>query len=159
MAEETKCARCLQLMAPDDSVTFEGKKIVHLDCLRPRDLTPEERALLYVYCWSHVAAKCVDCGQSFRLRELAADASGDHVFVCPRCHADMTEGLRGHLYGCGTLPGEVRRRAQEVRDAARKLVKQGIELTDRADVLIREAEAAIAALRETVRRIARRPTY
>ena len=155
----TTCARCLQLITPDDSVAFKGKNIVHLDCVRPRDLAPEERALLYEYCWGHVAAKCVACEQSFRLRELAADPSSDHVFVCPRCRADMTEGLRDHLYGCGTLPGEVRRRAQEVRDAARKLVKQGIELTDRADVLIREAEAAIAALRETVRRLERRPTY
>ena len=155
---EAKCARCLRVMTPDDSVTFEGKKIVHLDCLRPRELTPEERALLYVYCWGHVAAKCVGCGQSFQLRELAADPSSDHVFVCPRCRADMTDGLRGHLYGCGILPEEVRRRAQEVRDAACKLVKQGVELSDRADVLIREAEAANAALRETMRRIARRPT-
>jgi len=113
----TKCARCLQLMAPDDSVIFEGKKIVHLDCLRPRDLTPEERSLLYLYCWGHVAATCVPCEQSFRLRELAADPSSGHVFVCPRCRADMTEGLRDHLYGCGTLPGEVRRRALEARDA------------------------------------------
>jgi hypothetical protein len=50
------------------------------------------------------------------------------------------------------LPEEVRRRAREVRDAAHKLVKQSAESRDRADVLMREAEAAIAALRETMSR-------
>jgi hypothetical protein len=57
--------------------------------------------------------------------------------------------MRGHLYSCAMLPEEVRRRAREARDAAGKLIKQA---ADRADSLMREAEAAIAALRETMRR-------
>jgi hypothetical protein len=52
------------------------------------------------------------------------------------------------------LPGEVRRRAREARAAAQRLVKNSHQLSDRADVLMREAEAAIAALRETMRRVA-----
>jgi len=52
------------------------------------------------------------------------------------------------------LPGEVRQRAQEARDAARRLVKESGQLRDRADVLMRESEAAIAALRETMQRTA-----
>jgi len=50
----------------------------------------------------------------------------------------------------------VRRRAQEARDAARHLVKQGQQLRDNADVLIREAEAELHALRVTLRRPAAR---
>jgi galactokinase len=60
--------------------------------------------------------------------------------------------MRGHLFSCAMLPEEVRQRAREVRDAARRLVKHSSELRDHADVLMREAEAAIAALRETMRR-------
>ena len=64
---------------------------------------------------------------------------------------DLTEQLREHLYNCLMLPGEVRRKAREARAAARRLVKES-QLSDQADVLTREAEAAIAALRETMRR-------
>jgi hypothetical protein len=50
------------------------------------------------------------------------------------------------------LPAKVRRRAQEVRDSAHRLVKESSQLHDQADVLMREAEAAIEALRETMQR-------
>jgi hypothetical protein len=56
-----------------------------------------------------------------------------------------------HLYGCSMLPAEVRRRAQAAREAARSLVKQSGQLNDRVDVLLREAEAALYALRDTMR--------
>jgi len=52
------------------------------------------------------------------------------------------------------LPEEVRRRAQALRDAARKLAKESSELRDHADVLMQETEAALAALRETMQRTA-----
>jgi hypothetical protein len=64
------------------------------------------------------------------------------------------KSVRAHLYTCATLPEEVRARAREVRDAARRLVKEGEQLRHISDVLMREAEAALAALRETMRRIA-----
>jgi hypothetical protein len=62
----------------------------------------------------------------------------------------------------------VRRRAREARAAARRLVKESHQLSDRADVLTRETEvalaehrallryarAALAKLRETMRRLA-----
>jgi hypothetical protein len=53
------------------------------------------------------------------------------------------------------LPEEVRLRAQEARDAARRLVKDSGQVRDQADVLMREAEATIAALRATMQRTAR----
>jgi hypothetical protein len=59
--------------------------------------------------------------------------------------------LREHLYTCLMLPGEVRRKAREARAAVRKFVKESL-LSDQADVLMPEAEAAIAALRETMQR-------
>jgi len=49
------------------------------------------------------------------------------------------------------LPEELRRRAQAVREAAQSLTKESRELRDISDVLIREAEAALHALRETMR--------
>jgi len=74
----------------------------------------------------------------FRLAQLAADTLGSRTNLCPRCRRDLTESVRGHLYGCAMLPAEVRRRAQEVRDAARRLVKESQVLPERSDVLIRE---------------------
>jgi hypothetical protein len=49
------------------------------------------------------------------------------------------------------LPVAVRRTAQAAREAARSLVKQSQQLSDAADVLLREAEAALYALRDTIR--------
>lgn len=54
------------------------------------------------------------------------------------------------------LPAEVREQAQRVRDAARRLVKESHQLSDRAEVLTLEADGAVAALRETMELTARR---
>ena len=151
---QQKCPRCLRSLWPDDTVTVNDERIAHLDCQRPRDLSREERVLLFRYCWGHVVAKCAACDQSFPQQQLGSDLLGHRTHLCPRCRADLTEGLRGHLYACTMLPEEVRRRAQEARDAARRLVKQSRQLSDCADVLMREAEAAVDALRETMRRAA-----
>jgi len=65
----------------------------------------------------------------------------------------LTASVREHLYQCALLPEDVRRVARKARDTARILVKESRELKDNADVLMREAEAAVAALRETVRKL------
>jgi len=62
------------------------------------------------------------------------------------------DSTREHLYACAILPEAVRARAQQVRDIARKLVKESERLSSVAYVLMAEAEAAIAELRETMRR-------
>ena len=111
--------------------------------------------LLFRYCWGHAVAKCPACDQSFRQHQLGADLLAHRTYLCPRCRTDLTEGLRGHLYACAMLPEEVRLRAQEARDAARRLVKDSGQVRDQADVLMREAEATIAALRATMQRTAR----
>lgn len=166
--DHSKCPRCLQVLSPDDTVAFETERIVHIDCARPRDLSPEERAILFRYCWAHAVARCVACAQDFRQQELGADFLGHRAHICPRCRADLTESLRGHLYRCGALPGELRDRTREAREAAAKLIKRSRELVDRTDVLkreseawlaadrglMREARAALSALRETMRRAA-----
>ena len=90
----------------------------------------------------------------FRLRELASqDLFGVRLHVCPWCRGDLTDSVRVHLYGCVTLPTEVLRRAQASREAVQRLVKQS---GDAPDVLIREAESALHALRETRRQPANR---
>ena len=107
--------------------------------------------LLFKYCFDHAVAECASCSQDFRQQELASDLLGYRTNLCPRCRMDLTERLREHLYDCSMLPGEVRWRAREARAAARRLVKES-QVSDQADVLMREAEAAIAALRETMQR-------
>jgi hypothetical protein len=52
------------------------------------------------------------------------------------------------------LPAEVRRRAQEIRAASQQLVKQSGQFHDRADVLMREAEVAVALLRDAIKQSA-----
>jgi hypothetical protein len=55
------------------------------------------------------------------------------------------------------LPAELRERAKKVRDAARRLVRATThQLADRAAILMREAEAAVAVLRETMQQMAQR---
>jgi hypothetical protein len=147
-----RCPRCEQVISADDTVQLVDSGMTHVDCLRPRDLGPEERALLFRYCWGHAGAKCIACAKNYRHQELGADVLGQRTNLCPRCRADLTESMRGHLYSCAMLPEEVRRRAREARDAARKLLKQSAQSRDLADVLMREAEAAIAMLRATMRR-------
>jgi galactokinase len=49
------------------------------------------------------------------------------------------------------LPAEIRRRAQEVREAAQHLVKESQQLRDTSDVLIRDAEAALFARLRSLR--------
>jgi hypothetical protein len=73
----------------------------------------------------------------------------------PNWRTDLTDSTREHLYACTMLlPEAVRVRAQEVREIARKLFKEGERISSVAYVRIAEAEAAIAALRETMQRTA-----
>jgi hypothetical protein len=151
---QPKCSRCGRMVSPDDSFEFHGVDIIHDDCQQVRGLRRDERVLLYRYCWNHAVAKCVACGESFRQDELGADVFRRLNSLCPRCRGDLTQSLRGHLYSCPLVLPILRQRVQEARDAACRLVKESIQGTDRADVLMREAEAAVAALRETMRRLA-----
>ena len=144
------CPRCNQAISADDTLAFNGDQIFHLNCQRTRDVSPEERVLLFRYCRDHAVAKCVACAASFQQYDLGADPLGSRFYLCPRCRADLTASIRTHLYTCRIVPDEVRQRAQTVRDAARILVKQSDGLRDRADVLMRVAEAAAAALRQTM---------
>jgi hypothetical protein len=144
-----KCPRCMQVISADDTVQLVDDGVAHVDCQRPRDPSPDERALLFRYCREHAVAKCPACAASFRQEELGADLVAHRANLCPRCRADLTESVRSHLYGCAMLPEEMRQRAREARDAAGKLIKQGRQT---ADGLMREAEAAITALREVMQR-------
>src|SRR5436190_23490467 len=108
----TKCPQCLQQISTSDSLTFHGDDIIHLDCRRPRNLSPDERVLLFTYCFDHEVAGCPACGQRFRQYELMSDLIGNHTHLCPRCSADLTGSLRAHLYTCVSLPEELRRAAR-----------------------------------------------
>src|SRR5438445_7703844 len=154
MADQTPatCRECSRTISPGDTLVFGYGRLGHLVCRRPRVLSGEERTLAFLYCRDHEVAECSTCTRRFRLRELVSqDQFGVRLHACPWCHTDLTDSIRAHLYGCAMLPVDIRRRAQVAREAARSLVKQSHQLSDAADVLLREAEAALHALRETMR--------
>ena len=155
MADALTCPLCLQRLSPEDSVVVAPDgALSHVDCREPRALSLEERLSLVCYCSDHAVAECSRCRHTYRVNQLLSDYLRGGAHLCPGCHADMTESIRAHLYTCATLPEGVRKRAQAAREAARALVKQSWQLRDRADVLMRETEATIAALRDTWRQAA-----
>jgi hypothetical protein len=154
---QVNCAKCSQPIALTDVIESNNGHPSHVDCKRPQVLTPEERALVFVYCSGHVVARCPACDVSYRYTELAADIlGGGRTNMCPRCRRDLTEAVRAHLFRCAMLPSEIRFRAQAMREAAQRLVKATQQVSDRSDVLIREAEIALfekqRALREAMSR-------
>jgi hypothetical protein len=148
---QVRCSTCSRPIAVTDVVQSSGGSLAHRDCARAHGLTPEERALLFVYCSNHFVARCHSCGLAFHMTELAADPLGGRTNLCPRCRKDLTESIRGHFYSCVTLPSEMKQRTQEVRDAAQLLIKRSQELADQSDVLIREAEALLVERQQALR--------
>ncbi|PYN36970.1 MAG: hypothetical protein DME01_06255 [Candidatus Rokuibacteriota bacterium] len=118
--------------------------------MEPQMLTVDERAVLFYFCLNHAVARCLACARSFQLSELTADLLSGRTHLCPQCRRDLTDNVRSHLYGCAVLPAEVRQKAQTLREAARHLVKESRQLRGRADVLAREAEAAVEANRRAL---------
>jgi len=73
---QVNCPRCSQPIALTDIIESNDGLLSHVDCKRPKVLTPEERALVFVYCSGQVVARCPACDVSFRYNELAADILG-----------------------------------------------------------------------------------
>jgi len=127
-------------------VTLDGMPSHH-DCRAPRALSSDERFAL-AYCFDHPVADCARCRRGYREVDLVAHSL---THFCPSCRQDLTASIRAHLETCAMVPEEVRRRARAAREAAETLIKRSHELADRADVLMREAEATLAELRDTRR--------
>jgi hypothetical protein len=144
------CARCARTIGPGDTIMFGAGGLCHIDCRRPRALSTEERALLFLHCGDHTV-ECAPCASSFRLSELGSDLRG-HTNLCPQCRQDLTDSARAHLHKCDMVSEEVRRRAQAVRVASERLVKESCEPGDAADVLRQDVETALQALQEAMRR-------
>src|SRR5262249_6675977 len=70
--------------------------------------------------------------------------------MCPRCHQDLTEAIRAHRFRCSMRPPRCNSERGPWREAAHRLVKESQELRDKADVLIREAEAALFEARKAL---------
>ena len=122
-------------------------------------MTPEERALVFVYCSGHVVARCPACDTSFRYTELAVDIlGGSRTNMCPRCRRELTEAVRAHLFRCAMLPSEIRLRVQAMRDAAQRLVKEPQQLGELSDVLIPEAENALFEKQRALREVMSKKT-
>ena len=146
----------------DDTITLDSDEIMHLSCRRPRELSREERTLLFHYCIGHAVADCRPCAEGFRQHELATDLSGNHTHLCPRCRADLTDSIRAHPYACAMLPEPVRIKTQALREFTQKVIEQSQKPADHAGqailvadhALIREAKTALASLRDAMRRAA-----
>jgi hypothetical protein len=129
------CLNCARVIWSDDTLVIEQGRPAHLDCERPRALSPEERILLFAYCREHAVAQCKDCVTRFclqelagvervRLRALALDPISKRIHLCPLCREDLTDSVRAHIYGCALVPEDVRRRAQAAREMTQRLVKR-----------------------------------
>src|SRR5262249_24473533 len=116
MEQSRICLGCSKVVLAGDTIVLALGRIAHFDCTRPRILGPEERSLLYRYCWERAVANCEPCARRYRPSELASDLLSDRDQLCPRCRTDLTESVRAHLYACAMLPEEVRRRAREARE-------------------------------------------
>jgi len=146
---DVKCQLCQRVNSPDDTIMSEGYGMAHVDCGRPRGLSPEERVLLYVYCWDHEVAECAACTRTFRQAELGSDPFGSRTYECLHCRADLTASIRAHLTACAMLPEQLRRKVKAAREVTQRLIKRSYQLSERADVLMREVEAALEALNKT----------
>src|SRR5262249_10996649 len=153
---DIKCSLCQQGILPDDTVGSVGYGMAHVDCKRPRRLSPEEHVLLYVYCCDHAIAECAACGESFRQEDLGAAPFASRTYECLQCRADLTESIRAHLAACSMLPEPLRRRVEMAREVTQRLIKRSYQLSERADVLMREVEAALDELNETRKRSRRK---
>src|SRR5262245_12755530 len=58
---QVKCTKCSQPIALTDIFESNNAQLSHIDCKRPQALTPEERALVFVYCSGHVVAQGPAC--------------------------------------------------------------------------------------------------
>lgn len=152
------CPACGQVISTDDTVSFsvDSRTLTHVDCRRPRTLTPEERLLIATYCRDHPVASCSACDRNYRLPELVSAVVDGDTHSCPFCRRDLIDNIRVHLYACTTLPARVLQRAQSLRESAQLLVKRSCELSDRTDVLMRHTEEAIQSLRTAMRESQRR---
>lgn len=148
---QVQCGKCSRRIGITDVVESSDGHLSHVDCKRPNVLSPEERALVFVYCSAHIVAYCPACDLRLPFGELAADPLGGRTNLCPRCRRDLTETVRAHLFNCVTLPTEMRQRTREVREAAQKLIKRSQQAMDRADVLLREAEAHLFERQQALR--------
>jgi hypothetical protein len=114
----------------------------------------DERAALLVHCHDHPVAVCPGCSAALQASEIGNDLILGRRDFCPRCSEDLTAALRQHLTDCTWMQvqrREVRERAQELQEQARKTSKVSQQLLDRADVLAREAEVAQQKSRDVKR--------
>jgi hypothetical protein len=79
---QVNCAKCAQPIALTDIIESHHGQLSHVDCNRPHVLTPEERALVYLYCSDHTVARCPACDVSYRYTELAQTSWAGAVRTC-----------------------------------------------------------------------------
>jgi hypothetical protein len=75
---QVNCTKCSQPIALTDIIESNHGHLSHVDCKRPQLLTPEERALVFVYCSGHVVARCPVCDVRLRAcphRALSSDGT------------------------------------------------------------------------------------
>ena len=107
---ERCCPKCSRPILVTDVIESSGGRLSHLDCARSHGLTPEERSLLFVYCFDHVVAQCVSCNRAFRMAELGAHAlGGGRTKLCPGCREGHRDCRAAHAVGAALGNEHVKR--------------------------------------------------
>jgi hypothetical protein len=86
---QVNCIKCSRPIGVTDVVESCDGRLSHLDCKRPRTLTPEERALIFMFCKDHHVAVCPSCNVGFLYTELVADPLGEGTNLCRQCRRDL----------------------------------------------------------------------
>ena len=84
-------------------------------------LTPDERRLIFRYCWDHLVASCEPCQTQYRIDQLGVDLFRGRTHLCTKCRADLKASVREHLASCTVLraqEAEARKREREKRNRA-----------------------------------------
>ena len=63
---QVSCSKCSHPIALTDIIESNNGSLSHMDCNRPHVLTPDERALVFVYCSDHIVARCPACDIHYR---------------------------------------------------------------------------------------------
>jgi hypothetical protein len=91
-------------------------------------LTPDERRLIFRYCWDHLVASCEPCQTHYRIDQLGIDLFRGLSHLCTKCRADLKASVRKHIASCTALrvqEAEAQEREKRNRQRRRLMIPAG----------------------------------
>jgi hypothetical protein len=91
-------------------------------------LTPDERRLIFRYCWNHLVASCEPCQTHYRIDQLGIDSFRGLSHLCTKCRADLKASVRKHIASCTALrvqEAEAQEREKRNRQRRRLMIPAG----------------------------------